>query len=102
MAFLASSSALLLWSFVDEAVIQARTSVPSCGQAEPLSPEAARLAELREKRRSAHETMRRVAHLEGYIDLYQLPEEEKERAENGWKGLLFDRLKAMLGGSVLG
>ena len=31
-----------------------------------------------------------------------VPEEEKERTENGWKGLLFERLKAMLGGSVLG
>lgn len=31
-----------------------------------------------------------------------VPEEERERTEQGWKGLLFDRLKAMLGGSVLG
>lgn len=29
-----------------------------------------------------------------------VPEEEKERTEKGWNGLLFDRLKAMLGGSV--
>ena len=28
--------------------------------------------------------------------------EEKERTEQGWKGLLFERLKAMLGGSVMG
>ena len=27
--------------------------------------------------------------------------EEKERTEKGWKGLLLDRIKAMLGGSVL-
>ena len=27
---------------------------------------------------------------------------QKERTEQGWKGLLFDRLKAMLGGSVMG
>jgi len=31
-----------------------------------------------------------------------VPEEERERTEQGWKGLLLDRLKAMLGGSVLG
>lgn len=31
-----------------------------------------------------------------------VPEEELERTEKGWKGLLFDRLKAMLGGTVLG
>jgi len=31
-----------------------------------------------------------------------VPEEERERCEGGWKGLLLDRLKAMLGGSVLG
>ena len=31
-----------------------------------------------------------------------VPEEEAERTEKGWKGLLFDRLKAMLGGTVLG
>jgi len=31
-----------------------------------------------------------------------VPEEERERTEQGWKGLLFDRLKAMLGGSVMG
>ena len=31
-----------------------------------------------------------------------VPEEESERTEQGWKGLLLDRLKAMLGGSVLG
>mmetsp|Transcript_30887 Transcript_30887/g.80662 ORF Transcript_30887/g.80662 Transcript_30887/m.80662 type:complete len:271 (+) Transcript_30887:343-1155(+) len=31
-----------------------------------------------------------------------VPEEEYERTEQGWKGLLFDRLKAMLGGTVLG
>jgi len=31
-----------------------------------------------------------------------VPEEELERTEKGWKGLLLDRLKAMLGGSVLG
>lgn len=30
-----------------------------------------------------------------------VPEEEKERTEKGWKGLLFDRMKAMLGGSVM-
>jgi activator of HSP90 ATPase len=30
-----------------------------------------------------------------------VPEEEKERTEQGWKGLLFERMKAMLGGSVL-
>ena len=30
-----------------------------------------------------------------------VPEEEKERTEKGWNGLLFDRLKAMLGGSVV-
>jgi len=30
-----------------------------------------------------------------------VPEEEKERTEKGWKGLLFDRLKAMMGGSVM-
>ena len=29
------------------------------------------------------------------------PDEEKERTEKGWKGLLLDRIKAMLGGSVL-
>ena len=31
-----------------------------------------------------------------------VPEEEIERTEKGWKGLLLDRLKAMLGGTVLG
>ena len=31
-----------------------------------------------------------------------VPEEERERTEQGWKGLLLDRLKAMLGGSVMG
>jgi len=31
-----------------------------------------------------------------------VPEEEHERTEKGWKSLLFDRLKAMLGGTVLG
>lgn len=31
-----------------------------------------------------------------------VPEEETERTEKGWKGLLFDRLKAMLGGTVMG
>lgn len=31
-----------------------------------------------------------------------VPEEERERTEKGWKGLLFDRMKAMLGGSVMG
>ena len=31
-----------------------------------------------------------------------VPEEEVERTEKGWKELLFDRLKAMLGGTVLG
>ena len=31
-----------------------------------------------------------------------VPEEEVERTEKGWKGLLLDRLKAMLGGTVLG
>ena len=31
-----------------------------------------------------------------------VPEEEAERTEQGWKGLLLDRLKAMLGGSVMG
>merc|ERR1719502_755513 len=31
-----------------------------------------------------------------------VPEEEAARTEQGWKGLLLDRLKAMLGGSVLG
>jgi len=31
-----------------------------------------------------------------------VPEEELERTEKGWKELLFDRLKAMLGGTVLG
>ena len=30
-----------------------------------------------------------------------VPEEERERTERGWKGLLLDRLKAMLGGSVM-
>ena len=30
-----------------------------------------------------------------------VPEDELERTEKGWKGLLFDRLKAMLGGSVM-
>jgi len=30
-----------------------------------------------------------------------VPEEEMERTEKGWKGLLFDRLKAMMGGTVL-
>lgn len=36
------------------------------------------------------------------LDLVQtgVPEDEKERTEKGWNGLLFDRLKAMLGGSV--
>lgn len=38
------------------------------------------------------------------LDLSQVgvPEDERERTEKGWKGLLLDRLKAMLGGSVLG
>jgi len=31
-----------------------------------------------------------------------VPEDERERTEQGWKGLLLDRLKAMLGGSVMG
>jgi len=31
-----------------------------------------------------------------------VPEEEQERTQKGWSNLLFDRLKAMLGGSVLG
>jgi len=31
-----------------------------------------------------------------------VPEEELERTEKGWKGLLLDRLKVMLGGTVLG
>uniref|UniRef100_A0A7S2NE20 Activator of Hsp90 ATPase AHSA1-like N-terminal domain-containing protein n=1 Tax=Haptolina brevifila TaxID=156173 RepID=A0A7S2NE20_9EUKA len=31
-----------------------------------------------------------------------VPEEELERVEKGWKGMLFDRLKAMLGGTVMG
>jgi activator of HSP90 ATPase len=31
-----------------------------------------------------------------------VPEEERERTEKGWKGMLFDRMKAMLGGSVMG
>lgn len=31
-----------------------------------------------------------------------VPEEEAERTEKGWKGLLFERLKAMLGGTVMG
>jgi len=31
-----------------------------------------------------------------------VPEEEQERTQKGWSGLLFDRLKAMLGGSVMG
>jgi len=31
-----------------------------------------------------------------------VPDEERERTEKGWKGLLFDRMKAMLGGSVMG
>ena len=37
------------------------------------------------------------------LDLVQtgVPEEEKERTEKGWNGLLFDRLKAMLGGSIV-
>jgi len=37
------------------------------------------------------------------LELVQVgvPEEEKERTEKGWKGLLFDRMKAMLGGSVM-
>jgi len=30
-----------------------------------------------------------------------VPEEETERTEEGWKRLLFDRLKAMLGGTVM-
>ena len=30
-----------------------------------------------------------------------VPEEECERTERGWKGMVFDRLKAMLGGSVM-
>ena len=30
-----------------------------------------------------------------------VPEDEKERTEKGWTGLLLDRLKAMLGGSVI-
>ena len=30
-----------------------------------------------------------------------VPDEEKERTEKGWTSLLFDRLKAMLGGSVV-
>merc|ERR1719502_678331 len=36
------------------------------------------------------------------LDQQGVPEEECERTERGWKGLLFDRLKAMLGGSVMG
>jgi len=37
------------------------------------------------------------------LDMVQtgVPEDEKERTEKGWNGLLFDRLKAMLGGSVV-
>ena len=31
-----------------------------------------------------------------------VPEEERERTEKGWKGLLFERMKAMLGGSIMG
>jgi len=31
-----------------------------------------------------------------------VPEDERERTEKGWKGLLFERMKAMLGGSILG
>jgi len=31
-----------------------------------------------------------------------VPEEEKERTEKGWTNLMFDRMKAMLGGSVMG
>jgi len=31
-----------------------------------------------------------------------VPEEERERTEKGWKGMLLDRMKAMLGGSVMG
>jgi activator of HSP90 ATPase len=31
-----------------------------------------------------------------------VPEEERERTEKGWKGMLFDRMKAMLGGTVMG
>jgi len=30
-----------------------------------------------------------------------VPEEERERTEKGWTGMLFDRLKGMLGGSVI-
>ena len=31
-----------------------------------------------------------------------VPEEERERTEKGWKGMLLDRMKAMLGGTVMG
>ena len=31
-----------------------------------------------------------------------VPEEERERTEKGWKGMLLDRMKAMLGGSIMG
>jgi hypothetical protein len=31
-----------------------------------------------------------------------VPDAEVERMEKGWRELLFDRLKAMLGGTVLG
>ena len=31
-----------------------------------------------------------------------VPEEEREHTEKGWKGMLLDRMKAMLGGSVMG
>jgi activator of HSP90 ATPase len=47
--------------------------------------------ELEERDGSTRLTLRQVG----------VPEEEKERTEKGWTGLLFDRLKGMLGGSVL-
>ena len=31
----------------------------------------------------------------------QVPEDERERTEKGWKNMLFDRLQAMMGGKVM-
>ena len=42
-----------------------------------------------------------VNSLNDYYKYAAVPDEEKERTEKGWKGLLLDRIKAMLGGSVL-
>mmetsp|Transcript_43202 Transcript_43202/g.71843 ORF Transcript_43202/g.71843 Transcript_43202/m.71843 type:complete len:337 (-) Transcript_43202:292-1302(-) len=36
------------------------------------------------------------------LEQFGVPDEERERTEKGWTNLLFDRLKAMLGGSILG